>query len=84
MCKENLKIDGGILQYTYISFEELSRSSLLPIQYKYKNTNPVLKKFFVFLINNVDEDYPILTEILIELSKVKIESFYMDGEKCYL
>lgn len=84
LCKENLKIDGGILNYTSISFEEFVRGCLLPIQYGYKNTNPVLKKFFVFLINNVDKDYPILTEILIELSTVKIESFYIDGEKCYL
>ncbi|WP_296851862.1 hypothetical protein [uncultured Methanobrevibacter sp.] len=83
LCKSNLEFGDIILRYNSISFEEFSRSGLLPIQYGYYNTNPILKEFFEFLISNVDGNYSILNEILTDLNNVKIEYVNLNGEKCY-
>lgn len=83
LCDENLKIGDCILEYNTISVEEFSLRGLLPIQYGYYNTNFILKDFFEFLICNVDGNFPVLTEILLDLNNVKIEYVYLNGEKCY-
>ena len=54
LCKINLMIDNEILNYDCISLEEFIRHQLLPIQYGYCITVPVLKNFFDFLILNSD------------------------------
>lgn len=83
LCKLNIEIDDMILQYSSISLEEFSRRMLLPIQYGYYNTCPILKEFFEFIIN-VDENCPIINEILIDLNKVNNNYVYFNGEKYYM
>lgn len=83
LCKTNLEIDDTIVKYSTISIEEFIRHHLLPIQYGYYNTNPILKEFFEFLILNSDKNYSDYVEILTELNKVKIEKINLNGEYYY-
>lgn len=69
LCKINLMIDNEILNYNCISLEEFIRHQLLPIQYGYWITVPVLKNFFEFLILNSDNKTE-YNEILKDLEEI--------------
>lgn len=79
LCEFTLQIDDTIFKYNSISIEEIMYHGVLPYNFKYQNTTPILKEFFKFLINNSNKNYSEYNEIFLELTKIplNVEDYYI-------